>query len=76
MPAREPILAESVAPAPASAGDEPARTRTRRGSRKGGDARKAANDRPVWTIPAAPVARPPSPVLAPDEDATLPPSDL
>jgi serine/threonine-protein kinase len=72
-----PILAESVAPAaPASAPAEPARVRSRHARRKPIDGSHARSDRPIATIPVAPIARPPSSVLAPDEDATLPPSDL
>jgi serine/threonine-protein kinase len=36
--------------------------------------RPPRDDRPLWTIPAAPARRPPPPPLGPDEDATLPPS--
>jgi serine/threonine-protein kinase len=78
-PVPAPILTESMVPAvavSASSPAEPTRPRSRHVVRKPAEARKALADRPMFTIPAAPVVRPPSPVLKPDEDATLPPSDL
>jgi hypothetical protein len=73
-PAPEAILADSAPPVtlPSELSSSEERALVRR-LRVG---RKAGNDRPVSTIEAAPVRRPPRPALAPDEDATLPPSDL
>jgi serine/threonine-protein kinase len=64
----EPVLTAATAPddaAPPDARVRPPRPRTVRASR---------DDRPHWTIPTAQPRRSPPPALAPDEDATLPPS--
>jgi hypothetical protein len=73
-PAPEAILADSAPPVtlPSELPSSEERALVRR-LRVG---RKAGRDRSVSTIEAGPVRRPSRPALAPDEDATLPPSDL
>jgi hypothetical protein len=76
-----PRLPEPVEPILATAVTIPAPVEVRAPvTRRARVARKASIDRPLRTIAAAPAPaparRPPPPVLAPDEDATLPPSDL
>jgi len=71
-------LPEPVEPMLATAVTIPAPVEVRAPvTRRARVARKASIDRPLRTIAAVPApARRPPPVLAPDEDATLPPSDL
>jgi eukaryotic-like serine/threonine-protein kinase len=74
-----PLLTATVAPeaSPSPAAREAREAREARPPvRRARSARTARDDRPLWTIPSAPVRRQPSPALRPDEDATLPPSDL
>jgi hypothetical protein len=73
-PAAEAILADTATPeTPVSELSSPEERALVRRLRIG---RKAGSDRPVSTIAPAPVHRSARPALAPDEDATLPPSDL
>jgi serine/threonine-protein kinase len=67
------ILADSLAPAAAPAAVSGSARRPARRVRAG---RPARDDRPHRTIPAEPTGAAPSPALAPDEDATMPPSEL
>jgi serine/threonine protein kinase len=71
--AAEPVLTATVAP---EASPSPDASEVRLPVRRARSARRAPDDRPLWTIPSGPDRREPSPALRPDEDATLPPSDL
>ena len=66
------ILVDSLAPAAPPAVAATARPPTRRASA----AHAPRGERPHETIPADPVHRAPPPTLGPDEDATMPPSEL
>jgi serine/threonine-protein kinase len=76
LPARESVTTESVAPLAAPTPAPVVAEEARLPARRARAARPSRDDRPLRTIPVGPVRRPAPPKLGPDEDATMPPSEL